>query len=69
MIAAMSAARRIVDGRIEIEPAAAKVTVELRGGFWVAASAESVPALTQAHVDEATDALRVPTADVGEDEG
>ena len=60
---------RVIDGRIEIEPAAANVTVELRGGFWVAASAESVPALTQAQVDEVTDALRVPTADVSGDKG
>lgn len=60
---------RVVDGRIEIEPAAAQVTVELRDGFWVATPAESVPALTQALVDDVTDALRVPLAGVSGDEG
>lgn len=60
---------RVVDGRIEIESAAANVTVELRGGFWVAASAASVPALTQAQADEVTDELRVPAADVSGGEG
>lgn len=60
---------RAVDGRIEIEPAAAQVTVELRDGLWVTTPAEPVPALTQALVDEVTDALRVPLADVSGDDG
>jgi AbrB family looped-hinge helix DNA binding protein len=60
---------RVVDGRIEIEPAAAVVTVEQRNGFWVAASAERLPPLTQDHVDQTIDDLRGPTADDAGDEG
>ena len=60
---------RVVDGHIEIEPAAGQVTVEQRGGFWVAAPTQSVPTLRQAHVDEVAEALRVPTTDVTGDEG
>lgn len=59
---------RVVDGRIEIEPAAAQVTVEQRNGFWVAASAEPVPRLTQDQVDQTIDALRLPTADASGDD-
>lgn len=55
---------RVVDGRIEIEPATARVRLEQRSGFWVARPAEPAPTLTQEQVDHTTDALRVPIADV-----
>src|SRR5687767_597970 len=51
---------RVVDGRIEIEPAPARVTVEKRGGFWVAQPTEAVPTLTQETVDRAIEELREP---------
>ena len=51
---------RVVDGRIEIEPAPARVTLEKRGGFWVAQPAGSVPVLTHQAVDQALDDLREP---------
>ncbi|MGE0040625.1 MAG: AbrB/MazE/SpoVT family DNA-binding domain-containing protein [Vicinamibacterales bacterium] len=51
---------RVVDGRIEIEPAAASVTLEQRSGFWVATPADAVPVLTQEQVDDTAEALRVP---------
>ena len=52
---------RVVDGRIEIEAAAARVTLEQRSGFWVAAPADEVPRLTQDQVDQTIDGVRVPT--------
>lgn len=51
---------RVVDGRIEIEPAAARVTVEKRGGVWVAQPADRVPVLTHDTVDRVTEELREP---------
>jgi AbrB family looped-hinge helix DNA binding protein len=51
---------RVVDGRIEIEPARARVTVEKRGGFWVAQPVDAVPTLTQDTVDRAVEELREP---------
>ena len=50
---------RVVDGRIEIEPATARVTVEKKGGFWVATPAEDLPVLKQEDVDRTVDALRL----------
>lgn len=51
---------RVVDGRIELEPACAPVTIEKHGGLWVASPAKPVPPLTHDQVDAAVDALRVP---------
>ena len=51
---------RVIDGRIEIEPAPARVTVEKRGGFWVAQPVHAVPTLTQDSVDRAVEELREP---------
>ena len=51
---------RVVDGRIEIEPAPARVTVEKRGGFWVAQPVDAVPTLTQDAVDRTIEELREP---------
>lgn len=55
---------RVVDGRIELEPATARVTVGKQGGFWVVTPVEDVPALTQDVVATTIDAVRlrsVPT--------
>ncbi len=57
---------RVVDGRIEIEPAPARVVIEKRGGFWVAQPAEAMPVLTQQMVSESIDELREPTAKSGD---
>lgn len=57
---------RVVDGRIEIEPAPARVVIEKRGGFWVAQPAEPTPVLTQQMVSESIDELREPTAKSGD---
>lgn len=54
---------RVVDGRIEIEPAAARVAIEQRSGFWVAANVEAVPTLGQDQVDRTLEALRAPVDD------
>lgn len=51
---------RVVDGRIEIEPAPARVTVEKRGGFWVAQPVDAVPTLTQESVDRVIEDIREP---------
>jgi AbrB family looped-hinge helix DNA binding protein len=51
---------RVVDGRIEIEPAPARVTVEKRGGFWVAQPADAVPVLTHDTVERTIGELREP---------
>src|SRR5262245_56343016 len=53
---------RVVDGRIEIEPVAAAVTLTRAEGFWVAAPAEDVPVLSQANVDATLEGLRAPGA-------
>ncbi len=58
---------RVVDGRVELEPACARVSVERRGGFWVASPAAAVPLLTQADVEATIDALRAPARPDGGD--
>lgn len=50
---------RVVDGRIELEPVSARVTVEERDGFWVAVPAEGVPVLTQDDVEATVDRIRL----------
>lgn len=57
---------RVVDGRIEIEPATARVTVEKKGGFWVATPLESLPTLRQEDVDRTIDELRAPSDPLAE---
>lgn len=52
---------RVVDGRVELEPATAAVAIERRGGIWVAAPASPMPTLTQDQVDATVEALRVPS--------
>jgi AbrB family looped-hinge helix DNA binding protein len=51
---------RVVDGRIEIEPAPARVTMEKRGGFWVAQPVETVPVLAHDTVERSIEELREP---------
>ena len=59
---------RVVDGRIELEPVCADVTIEKRGSFWVAApKTGDRPVLTQAQVDATLDAIRVPLGAVEKD--
>ena len=60
---------RVVDGRVELEPAFATVAIEKRGGVWVASPAAPPPVLTQDEVDATIDAVRVPpaVAKAGED--
>jgi AbrB family looped-hinge helix DNA binding protein len=53
---------RVVDGRIEIEPVSATVTLTRSGGFWVAAPPDDVPVLSQAEVDITLEGLRIPAA-------
>lgn len=60
---------RVVDGRIELEPAAARVTIEKQGGFWVATPAESVPVLTQDEVEATVDAVRLRAVPAARSEG
>ena len=60
---------RVVDGRVELEPAYARMQVEKRGGFWVAEPVQPLPVLTQDEVDATLDALRVPAARAGRDDG
>jgi AbrB family looped-hinge helix DNA binding protein len=55
---------RLVDGRVELEPACAEVAIEKRGGLWVAATKESVPVLTADQVDATIEAIRVPSIPV-----
>ena len=54
---------RVVDGRIEIEPAASRVTVQKKGGVWIAAPVEDLPVLRQQDVERTIDQLRAPEAD------
>lgn len=54
---------RVVDGRVELQPAPAQVTIEKRGGVWVAAPAGTVPILTQDQVDATVEVIRVPMAE------
>ena len=49
---------RVIDGRIELEPARAPVTIEKRGGFWVAVPAERGPVLTHEDVEATVDEIR-----------
>ena len=60
---------RVVDGRVELEPAYARMQVEKRGGFWVAEPVQPLPVLTQDEVDATLDALRVPSARAVRDDG
>jgi AbrB family looped-hinge helix DNA binding protein len=50
---------RVIDGRIELEPATARVTIGKHGGFWVATPAEGVPNLTADEVETTIDAVRL----------
>lgn len=59
---------RVVDGRVELEPAAARVTLERRGGLWVAAPVDPLPTLTQDQVDATIDAARGVPGHLGQDE-
>lgn len=56
---------RVVDGRIELEPATARVTVEKQGGFWVATPVEEVPVLTQGVVAATIDTVRLRSVPTG----
>jgi AbrB family looped-hinge helix DNA binding protein len=58
---------RVVDGRIELEPVCATVTLEKRGGLWVAVPVEPMPVLTQEQVDATIEAVRRPVPDVVRD--
>ncbi|MBY0496380.1 MAG: AbrB/MazE/SpoVT family DNA-binding domain-containing protein [Cyanobacteria bacterium] len=49
---------RVVDGRVELEPACAAATIEKRGWYAVAVLPPATPALTQDIVDETIDAIR-----------
>jgi AbrB family looped-hinge helix DNA binding protein len=51
---------RVVDGRIEIEPVPATVTLTRTDGFWVAAPAADVPVLSQTEADATLEGLRIP---------
>jgi AbrB family looped-hinge helix DNA binding protein len=51
---------RVVDGRVEIEPACARVVVEESGGLGVASPTEPLPVLTQEQVDSTVESLRRP---------
>jgi AbrB family looped-hinge helix DNA binding protein len=53
---------RVVDGRVEIEPASTAVRLARTAGLWVAAPAAAVPVLTQAEVDATLEGLRVAPA-------
>lgn len=54
---------RVVDGRIEIEPVTARVTVEKQGGVWVAKPVEDLPVLRQEDVERTIDQLRGAESD------
>ena len=49
---------RVVDGRIQLEPAPADVVLERRGGVLVAAPKRPRPELRAAEVEELVDSLR-----------
>jgi AbrB family looped-hinge helix DNA binding protein len=59
---------RVVDGRIELEPACTRVNVEKRGGVWVAAPIEPLPPLTRSEVELALDAVRSHGGDASGDD-
>lgn len=50
---------RVVDGRIELEPACAEVRIEKKGGGWVARYVNDVPPLTQEVIDGVLDDTRM----------
>ena len=50
---------RVVDGRVELEPACAEVRIEKKGGMWVARHLGDVPTLTQEQVETVLDAIRM----------
>ena len=50
---------RVVDGRIELEPASATVRIEKKGDVWVATPTTPGPVLTQEQVDATLDAIRM----------
>jgi AbrB family looped-hinge helix DNA binding protein len=54
---------RVVDGHVEIEPAAAAVTIRKVGAVWVAVPTATVPTLTEAEVDATVERIRTPVAD------
>ena len=58
LVAGMPLEVRVVDGRVEIEPAAARVAVEKKGGVWIAKPVEDLPVLRQEDVDRTLDQLR-----------
>lgn len=60
---------RVVDGRIELEPAAARVTIGKQGGFWVASPVEDLPILTQEEVETTLDAVRLRSVPANRAEG
>jgi AbrB family looped-hinge helix DNA binding protein len=60
LVAGMPLEIRVVDGRVEIEPATTRVKVQKKGGVWVATPVESLPILRQEDVDRTIDELRVP---------
>lgn len=51
---------RVFDGRVELEPAPARVTLEQRGGFWVASPLDAPPVLAHGAVEATLQAIRVP---------
>jgi AbrB family looped-hinge helix DNA binding protein len=59
---------RVVDGRIELEPAPARVKIEKRGRFWVATPLDRPPVLTHDEVEATTEALRVPAANLRDED-
>lgn len=61
LVAGMPLEVRVVDGRVEIEPATSRVNVEKKAGFWIAKPVEDLPVLRQEDVDRTIDALRAPT--------
>jgi len=59
---------RVIDGRIELKPAAARVTIANQGGFWVATPTANVPTLTLDETESAIDAVRLRAVPAGENE-
>lgn len=51
LVAGMPLEVRVVDGRVEIEPATTRVTVKKKGGFWIAEPMDELPVLRQEEVD------------------
>lgn len=50
---------RVVDGRIELEPASPARRIVKKGDIWVAKRTQPGPTVTQAQVDETLDAIRM----------